>query len=205
MSDRRGVQRTATLSSTNGDRPSAHHPTKSREEEQRATNVKRAMYFLAIALFLILADWFGHGRWAALPDSDRTGVSGITLAVNQQRPSKDGKAFAIQFRLSNSGKHSIYYPLCEATGTPASDIFYRTSETTTWTLLTQGPQADVAILPKCPDSSLAWIEMPPGGWVDGEVLDGGGTPGDHAIGFQIRIKQDSSSIAMLSHPYRISR
>jgi hypothetical protein len=66
MSDRRGGRPHAPLHSislgapSNGERPSGRPAAKSSTETERATNVRLAIYFPAIALVLFLTDWLSE-------------------------------------------------------------------------------------------------------------------------------------------------
>ena len=159
--------------------------------------MKRAIYLLVIAAVLIFSDWLSRARWgAAVHDSDTTIGSALTLTLNPQRSGSNGIGVALQFRLANQGEHSIYYPLCGATDAPVGQIFYRAPQSTGWTVLSQNLQ-------KCQDENLAWIEMPPGGWVEGKFLDPGVPHGEHAFALQIRTRPEITPTSILSDPYRI--
>jgi len=158
--------------------------------------MKRAIYLLVIAVVLIFSDWLSRSRWAAVRDSDTTAGSALMLTVNPQRSGGNGPGVAFQFRLANQGKHSIYYPLCGTTDVPVGQVFYRAPHSTGWTVLSQNLQ-------KCQDENLAWIEMPPGGWVEGKFLDPGVPHGEHAFALQIRTRPEITPTSILSDPYRI--
>jgi len=46
-----------------------------------------------------------------------------------------------------------------------------------------------------------WVEMPPGGWVDGEFHDPGESPGEHAYAIYVKPARDVSVIRIVSNSY----
>jgi hypothetical protein len=53
-------------------------------------------------------------------------------------------------------------------------------------------------------SNLTWIEMPPGGWVDGEFHDGGESPEEHAYVIYVKLARDADVSRIISQPYTSS-
>jgi len=46
-----------------------------------------------------------------------------------------------------------------------------------------------------------WIEMPPGGWIDGEFQDTVEFPGEHAYVIYVKPARDASGIRIVSNSY----
>ena len=51
------------------------------------------------------------------------------------------------------------------------------------------------------DPNLMWIEMPPGGWIDGEFQDTVEFPGEHAYVIYVKPARDASGIRIVSNSY----
>ena len=51
------------------------------------------------------------------------------------------------------------------------------------------------------NSNLMWIEMPPGGWVDGEFPDPGESPDEHAYAIYVKTDRDANGIRIVSKSY----
>jgi len=48
------------------------------------------------------------------------------------------------------------------------------------------------------DSNLKWIEMPPGGWVDGEFQDAGDSQEEHAYVIYVKPARDANGVRIIS-------
>ena len=53
-------------------------------------------------------------------------------------------------------------------------------------------------------SKVAWVEMPPGGWVDGIYDDPGSPGGDHAYQLDLRVATADNVVRFILQPYRVS-
>ena len=51
------------------------------------------------------------------------------------------------------------------------------------------------------DSNFTWIELPPGGWVDGEFHDPGESPEEHAYVMYVKPARDAKGIRIVSKSY----
>jgi hypothetical protein len=52
------------------------------------------------------------------------------------------------------------------------------------------------------DPNPAWIEMPPGGWADGEFHDPCELRGEHAYAIYLKPQASANVIRIVSEPYR---
>lgn len=51
---------------------------------------------------------------------------------------------------------------------------------------------------------VAWVEMPPGGWADGEYEDTGSPAGDHAFELEEKVATDGKVSPLLSGAYPVN-
>ena len=162
---------------TNGDKV---HSLSKPDERERQTTFKVAQFFILSALLLVLADYLGRVQ-------DRTGAnlgpdstSRVQLNLFPAERSGNGSGFTVRFRLSNNGSHSVFYPT-GATTKPVGEPV---------------PPAE-----GFGDTKLNWIEMPPGGWVDGEFQDVGRSTEEHAYEICVKVARDGKGIRIISQPY----
>jgi hypothetical protein len=79
---------------------------------------------------------------------------------------------------------------------------YRTTGASEWTALPWSPKSTASSQPV--DQSLAWIEMPPGGWIDGQYQDPGWPGGDHAYVVELKSERNAKVVRMVSPPYHFT-
>ena len=111
----------------------------------------------------------------------------------------------IHFRLSNDGNHPVFYAVPPQTNVPLGEIVDPQSALPQWTTLsrtfTSQQQQSVGLAAAHP--TLSWIEMPPGGWVDGEFSDPGDLSGDRAYIIFVKPSRNASESPILSQPYQL--
>jgi hypothetical protein len=186
---------------TNGDRLRLFSPPEGDAPEERKANSKLAWFFAVVALLFVLADHLGRVK-------DRTdanlGLDSTTLVSLTSFPperSGDRAGFSVRFRLSNRGNHSVFYPTGAATSVPIGQLVARTSPPSGWMSLSSISKQRVPAVQEFMDSNFTWIEMPPGGWVDGEFHDAGESPEEHAYVSYVKPARDANGIRIVSKSY----
>lgn len=107
------------------------------------------------------------------------------------------RTYVVRFRLRNQGNQPIFYPVSSDTNRPIGEIVYRVAPQCEWKPL----ELPSRTRPQLYDQGVAWIEMPPGGWVDGEYEDPGSPMGDHAYELVLKTGADSKLEPLFSRGY----
>ncbi len=191
----------SSLKKTNGDRLGLVPFTGGDACEERKANIKRAWFFTTVAVLFVLADQLGHVKNGSHSNSGPTSAELVSLTLSPREGSGDRVGLSIQFRLSNRGNHSIFYPMRAGTSVPLGQIVTRTLASSEWITSSTSSEQPVAGVRGFMDTSLAWIEMPPGGWVDGEFRDAGESRGEHAYVIYVKPAWDASGIRIVSNSY----
>jgi len=167
----------------------------------RQTEVKVAQFFVLVALLFVLADHLGRVQKRTDANLGPDSTSLLNLILYPPERSEHISGFTVRFRLINKGNHSVYYPTSTTTSAPVGQLVTRASLTSDWTSL---PSASKHLVPEVQELSranLRWIEMPPGGWVDGEFQDVGESPEEHAYLIYVKVARDGNGIRIVSKPY----
>jgi hypothetical protein len=53
------------------------------------------------------------------------------------------------------------------------------------------------------DQNAHWIEIPPGGWIDGQFQDPGWPGGDHAYAVDLKAEPNANIVRLMSPPYHL--
>jgi hypothetical protein len=175
------------------------------DEEERKTNIKLAGFFAVVALMSVLAEYFGRvgERTAANVGSDSPTLVSLTLSFPNR--SGDRAGLSVQFRLSNSGNHSVFYPITRTTNMPIGRLVGRATPSSDWISLSSTSAERVPAAREYSDPNLRWIEMPPGGWADGEFSDPGDWAGDHAYAIFLKPGRNADTVRIVSEPYGSGR
>lgn len=189
------------LKKTNGDRLGLPPLRDGDHGEERKANVKHAWFFTTVAILFILADQLGHVKNVSHSNSGAASAENVSLTLTPREGPRDQVGLSVRFRLSNRGNHSIFYPVRAETNVPLGQIVARTSPSSEWINSTTTSEQPVSAVPEFMDTKLTWIEMPPGGWVDGEFRDLGEPPGDHAYVIYVKPARDVSGIWIISNYY----
>ncbi len=196
------------ISSRNGNGSKSHliSPTDTAPGEGRKANLKRVFFFSGVAILLILANQLGHVK---KDDSDSNSsaasVAGVKLALYTQEHPENQIGVVVRFRLSNMENHPVFYPVRPGTDVPVGQIVARTSPSSEWMTLSATSQQQGSAGPEFIDHNLAWIEMPPGGWVDGQFSDPGESARDHAYAIYLKPEQTAAAVRNTSQPYHFDR
>ena len=191
---------TESLASGNGNRHKAtsYGQVETDRTEERKVYLKRAVFCLAVAALLILADALGHKAQPLNSGSDGTPMRDLILVVHPRPKDRIQAGLVVQFRLSNMGRQAILYAVRRGTDVPVGEILVRNSTSSGWInpsdALREHPSGVV-------EASLAWIEMPPGGWTDGEFYDQAEPAGSHAYAVFVRPDRNGAIMCVISEPY----
>jgi hypothetical protein len=174
-------------------------------EEERRTNIKLAGFFAMVALFSVLAEVLDRvqDQTDANLDSDSTTLVSLTLSPLEKSGNRAGSS--VRFRLTNSGNHSVFYPTGRTTSVPFGQLVARASPSSDWMSLSNTSKERVPAAQEFMDSNLRWIEMPPGGWVDGEFSDPGDSAGDHPYAIFLKPSRNADTVRIVSEPYGSGR
>ncbi len=188
---------------TNGDSLRPHSVPN--DEEERQVNIKLAVFFSVVALLFVLAEHLGRmqERTDANLGPDSTALVRLTVSLPER--SGIGARFSVRFRLSNRGNHSIFYPVSTATNIPMGQLVARTTLSSDWMSLSSTSAHRLPPVQEYNDPNLRWIEMPPGGWADGEFSDPGDWTGEHAYAIFLKPSRNADTIRILSEPYGSGR
>jgi hypothetical protein len=176
-------------------------------DTDRAHNLKCAIFYSAVAMLLILANQLAKhpGPGANRPDAAIAVRLDLSISPKSKVPSIEnepmgGGTYAIRFRLTNQGNWPVFYPLDPSTNRPVGHIVYRAVPGSAWIL-----EKPVATPNQTgAGSHIAWVEMPPGGWVDGIYEDSSLPAGDHAYELELKASTDDKAAALFSQSYRLN-
>jgi hypothetical protein len=189
------------LKKTNGDRLGLLPLTDVDASEERKANVKHAWFFTTVAVLFILANQLGHVKNVSHSNSGPASTENVSLTLSPREGPRDQAGLSVRFRLSNRGNHSIFYPMRAERNVPLGQIVTRTSPSSEWISSTTTSEQPVSSVPGFKDTNLTWIEMPPGGWVDGEFQDLGESPGEHAYVIHVKPARSAIGIRIISNVY----
>ena len=191
----------SSSSKTNGDKQRLLSPNDGDASEERKANIKRAWFFATVAVLFVLANQLGHVRNASDSNSEPASAASVSLTLSRLERPRERVGFSVRFRLSNRGKHSIFYPMRAGTTVPIGQIVGRTSPSSEWISLSTTSKQQASPVSGFMDANLTWIEMPPGGWVDGEFHDANESSEEHAYVIYVKPARDVSVIKIVSNSY----
>jgi hypothetical protein len=178
-------------------------------QEERRNYLKYALFCLTIAALLIIGNQLGKKAPTTIGQSaSRLNVRfDLSFEQAQGKPAGEGSqsepgARLVTFRLSNRGNNSVYYAVHPGTNVVIGHLVYRRAVLSEWMALPGPPKSAVTSQPI--DRNVAWIEMPPGGWIDGQFEDPGWPGGDHAYVVELKSERDAKVVNMVSPPYRFT-
>ena len=175
-------------------------------QEERKIYLKYALFYLAVAVLLIIGDQLGKRAQVPSGQSTPTLKMHFDLSFEQSQGKVAGKGYQtessghfVRFRLSNGGNYPVFYAVHPGTNVLIGHVIYRTTGASEWMALPWSPES--AVSSQAIDNSLAWIEMPPGGWVNGQFQDPGGPGGDHAYVVELKPELNAKVVSLVSPPY----
>ena len=196
-------RKSSTSSNGNGHKCHSDRPSELAHREERKANLKHAVFYVAVALVLILAGRLGRVSKAQHSTASQPSGQGVTLVLRLQARLETQFGLTVRFRLGNAESHSVFYPVYPGTNVPVGEIVTRASSSSDWMPLSAKSQLQWS--PESIDRTLRWIEMPPGGWVDGEFSDPGMRGGEHAYAILLKPGRDADPLRILSEPYNSGR
>lgn len=159
------------LTSGNGTGPQDVVDGDSGKQQERARNLKFAILYLAVGVFLFVAN-----QSAKQPQADGNQPNanvGLDLSVGKPEPTGTGNdptekaTYAIRLRLTNRGNQSVFYRVYPGTNRPIGRLVYRVAPGSEWVVLSWPKEPTSTSARPSVGGTVAWVEMPPGGWVDG--------------------------------------
>ena len=146
--------------------------------DDRTANVKRATFFVAVALIIVFANHLTLRKNASDENRGAAFPPGVSISV-RHRVDGDVQS-SMFFRPDNMGRHSIFYAASAGTSTPFAEIVARASGSSRWMTPSGVPVDQNTPCDGRRDKAVTWTEMPPEGWVDGEFQDAEDFPGEQA-------------------------
>ncbi len=189
---------------TNGDNLRSLTPSVGDVGEERKANIKLAWFFAVVALLFVLADYLGRVTDPRDTNLGPDSTALVSLTLSSPDRSGDQTGFPLRFRLSNRGNHPVFYPLRAGTNEPVGQLVGRTPPSSEWMSLSGTSKQRVPAVQESMDSNLSWVEMPPGGWVDGEFYDPGESPGEHAYVIYVKAAKEANGNRIISRSYTSS-
>jgi hypothetical protein len=179
--------------------------------EGRAQLLKYAIFYLAVAAILFATNQPAKNPMGGRDPSQSPSNLRIDLSVARKlapnRSSSNaagGGTYVVRFRLTNQGNQPIFYPASLGTNCPMGHVVYRIAPGSDWgPLLTPELYRSGLDEPNA-NGNIAWVEMRPGGWADGEYEDPGSPTGEHAYELDLKFAEDGKVSPLLSHPYLTS-
>jgi hypothetical protein len=179
-------------------------------QEERKIYLKYALFFLAVAVLLIVARQLGKD--ASTTSGQSTSILNVKFDLSIQQTSGEvaregyqsqSGGQVVRFRLSNRGNHPVFYPVRPGTNVLVGHVVYRTTPDSKWIAVPWSATPAVPNVQESNDQNLSWIEMPPGGWVDGQFQDLGRPDGDHAYAIDLRPEPSAKIVGFVSLPYHL--
>lgn len=190
---------------TNGDRLRFLCPIHGGPAEEQQANLKLAVFFALVALLFVLAEHLGRTPERTDTNLGPGSTALVSVTVSLPERSGIGARLPVQFRLSNRGNHSIFYLVNATMNKPIGQLVARTTLLSDWTSLSGTSAQRLPAVQEDNDTNLRWIEMPPGGWADGEFSDPGDWKGEHAYAIFLKPSRNAGTVRILSEPYGSGR
>lgn len=146
--------------------------------------LKYAILYLVMAAIVFVTNQAAKNPMAGRNQSQSPSNLHIDLSVARKlEPNRLGSnaafggTYVVRFRLRNDGNQPIFYPVSRNTNRPIGHLVYRINSRSDWSLLS-APELSLSTPAQLnPKGQIAWVEMPPGGWADGEYDDPGSPAG----------------------------
>lgn len=179
--------------------------------KDRRQLLRYAIFYLVVAAILFVTNQAAKNPVAGRNQSQSPSNLHIDLSVTRKlEPNRlgsnatGGGTHVVRFRLTNQGNQPIFYPVSADTNRPMGQLLYRIAPGSDWRLLSApelfaSTPAQVSIR-----GHIAWVEMPPGGWADGEYEDPGSPAGEHAYELDLKFAADGNVSPLLSGAYSVN-
>src|SRR5713226_8775001 len=86
--------------------------------DDRKGDMKRAWFFITVAVLFVLADVLGHVKNGSHSNSGRASAELVSLTLSLREGPGDRVGLSVRFLLSNRGNHSAFYPMRAGTNVP---------------------------------------------------------------------------------------
>ena len=174
-------------------------------------NLKYAVFYLVVAIVLFLANRVSTHPTDGRNLSSSTSNLGIDLSVDRKIEEDSAGAnvskaatYDVRFRLTNQGNQPIFYPASPDTNRPIGRIVYRVAPQSDWKQLPESAPSPSTQAQLSGKGHVAWIQVPPGGWADGQYEDPGSPAGDHAFELEVKFTTDGEASPLLSRAYAVN-
>lgn len=175
----------------------------------RTQLLKYSIFYLIVAAILLVANQDAKNSTAGAnqpysPSNVRIDlVAARKLELNHLGSRADGgRTYVVRFQLTNQGNQPIFYPAFWDTNRPIGEIVYRAAPQSEWKPLSES-EPSLSTRAQLNGRGVAWIEMPLGGWADGEYDDPGSPAGDHAFALDIKVAADGKIRSLLPRAYPV--
>lgn len=182
----------------------------SERQQERARNLKFAIFYLAVGALLFLGNRFAKHPQVNGNQANAVLNVGLDLSVGKPEPTGTGNdptekaTYSIRFRLTNRGNQSVFYPVYRGTNRLIGRLVYRVAPGSEWVVLSWPKEPTPTSARPSVGGKVAWVEMPPGGWVDGIYDDPGPPGGDHAYELDLKVPTNGNVVRFISQAYRVS-
>ncbi len=142
------------------------------DPKDRTQLVKYAVLYLAVAGILLVTHQAAKNSMP--PASQTKALSNLRIDLSIARglePKRLGGnaaaegTYTVRFRLANKGNQPIFYPVFPNTNRPMGHLVYRIARGSDWRLLSVPERFASAPAQLNAGVLVAWVEMPPGGWI----------------------------------------
>ena len=172
--------------------------------------LKYAIFYLVVAAILLVANQAAKDPVARANQAQTTSNLDLDLSVASKLKTNPAESIAahggtliVRFRLTNRGNQPIFYPVSPGTNYPMGQIVCRIAPGADWKPLSVSELSRSTPEHENVQTHLAWVEMPPGGWADGEYEDPGSPAGDHAYALDLKAATDGNMSLLLSRAYSV--
>jgi hypothetical protein len=172
--------------------------------------LKYAIFYLVVAAILLVANQAAKDEVVRANRVQTTSNLDLDLSVASKLETNpagsiaaSGGTFVVRFRLTNRGNQPIFYPVLPSTNHPMGQIVYRMAPGADWKPLSVSELSRSTPGHENVQTNLAWVEMPPGGWANGEYEDPGCPAGEHAYVLDVKVSTDGKMSPLLSRAYSV--
>ena len=173
--------------------------------------LKYAIFYLVVAAILVIANRGTKNSTSAANLSQPLSNLHLDLSVARNlgpnrlaSNASRGGMYVVRFRLMNQGNEPVLYPVFPNTNRPMGHVVCRIAPGSDWKLLSRPDLSPSQPAELHANDDIVWVEMPPGGWADGEYADTGAPVGEHAYEIDVRFAVDGKVSPLFSRPYLTS-
>lgn len=169
--------------------------------------MKYVIFCLVVAIAIFIGNQIAKYPPASGQQTNET--PNVRFDVSLDRPPDSGVSRGpgksdghhVRFRLANQGNSPVYCPVVPGTNVLVGHVVHRASVQSDWVALPSADSITVADQ-SASDHDWAWIELPPGGWIDGQFYDPRQPNDDHAYAFDLKPGREAAIVQFISQPLR---